>query len=437
VQFLVYASAIVVMLLILSMIIIVHEFGHFLVARFFGFQTPIFGFGLPFAGPHWVIGHRWGTEFRFHALLIGGYVAIPELGDETNLEEDLGVPLKPFRKFPIWQRILVACAGVAFNIISAYLIMVVMFFTLGQPVQPTVVHSLIKSNPIAMNAGMKAGDQIYSIEGSKVTSPDDAVHILTHHKAQQINIEVIREGQPQTISMTTNAQGKVGMALVSKGRAKWEPVDGGPLNILWLALVKLWTLSQSMLEAMGQLVTGIFSGGGGEKGAPSLGIQDLHGVFAVVKIGADIAQQDWTQLFVFTIMISLDIAIINIMPFPVLDGWHVVCFLLEGVRGKPLPEKPNAEIMKWGVITLLVLMALVTINDVSAWLQGKLNVKLDREEKGKPTIPANKPAESPPGDKQTGSGELEKGTENKAGTDETTGSPKQPEEPALTPGSAK
>src|SRR5262249_9657285 len=118
---------------------------------------------------------------------------------------------------------------------------------------------------------------------------------------------------------------------------------------------------------------------------------DLHGVFAVIKIGADIAEQDWTQLFSFTILISMDIAIINIMPFPVLDGWHIFCFLLEKVRGKPLPEKPNAEIMKWGVITLLVLMVLVTVNDVTAWLQGKLNIKLDKEDKGKITAPAPQP----------------------------------------------
>jgi regulator of sigma E protease len=390
------------MLGILSLIIIVHEFGHYLVARLFGFQTPVFGFGLPFlegvplVGKHWVIGHRWGTEFRVHALLMGGYVAIPELGDESSLQEELGgIALKPFRKFPIWQRVCVASAGVAFNIISAYLLMLVMFFTLGQPIQPTVVHSLIKDNPIAMNAGVKAGDQLYAIAGQKVLSPDDAVRILGGHKAQEIQLELVRNGERKEISLVTNARGKVGMALVSRGKAKWEPVEGDFFRVAGLAMARLWTLTVNMVEAIGQLFSGIFSGGGGEKG-PALGLQDLHGVFAVIKIGADIAQQDWTQLFIFTIMISMDIAIINIMPFPVLDGWHVLCFLLEKLRGKPLPEKPNAEIMKWGVITLLVLMVLVTVNDVSAWLQGKLNFKLDRDEKTKQSTPSGKQSSDVP-----------------------------------------
>jgi len=161
------------MLAILSVLILVHEAGHFFVARFFGFQTPVFGFGLPF-GPHWVLGRRWGTEFRIHACLLGGYVAIPELGDESNAkEENYGAPLKPFRKFPIWQRALVAFAGVGMNIVFAYLVMFVMLSSVGQPTQPTVVYSLIKENPIAANAGVTVGDRVTAVDGEKVETPGD------------------------------------------------------------------------------------------------------------------------------------------------------------------------------------------------------------------------------------------------------------------------
>src|SRR3984957_5734910 len=108
--FLLHSLGVFCMLGILSVLIIVHECGHFSVARLFGFQTPVFGFGLPF-GPHWTIGRKWGTEFRIHALLLGGFVLIPELGDESSIQENLSIELKPFRKFPIWQRALVAFAG--------------------------------------------------------------------------------------------------------------------------------------------------------------------------------------------------------------------------------------------------------------------------------------------------------------------------------------
>ena len=157
-EFIIQFLAVLLMLGILSVLIIVHELGHFSVARLFGFQTPVFGFGWPF-GPTWTIGKKWGTEFKLHALLIGGYVAIPELGDESSISKDAEgagyaeMELKPFRKFPVWQRALVALAGVTFNVIFAYFVMVAMLSILGEPVQPTVVYSLVKENPIAAQSG--------------------------------------------------------------------------------------------------------------------------------------------------------------------------------------------------------------------------------------------------------------------------------------------
>lgn len=386
--------AIVVMLAILSVLIIVHETGHFSIARMFGFQTPVFGFGLPF-GPHWVVGHRWGTEFRIHACLLGGYVAIPELGDESAGQETFGVPLKPFRKFPIWQRALVAFAGVGFNILFAYLIMLVMLLFLGQPSQPTVVQALIKENPIAASAGIKVGDQVVSVDSVKIAAPDDVIAYLTSHKSSPVEFEVLRDGKPTRISMQTNANGKVGMALISKGSVSYQKLELNIFQIAGLAAVKLWTLTINMLEAIGQLFSGLFSGGGGGGGPghPSFGIQDLHGVLAVVKIGADIAQQDWSQLFLFTIMISMDLAIINLVPWPALDGGHLAFMAIEAVRGRPMGDRAQGEIVKWGFISLFVLMAVVMFNDITALISGKLNIKMGKSEPSQST-PATDTAKS-------------------------------------------
>ncbi len=390
--------AIFVMLGILTAIIIVHECGHFSVARFFGFQTPVFGFGLPF-GPSWTIGTRWGTEFRVHACLLGGYVAIPELGDESNQEEAFGVPLKPFRKFPIWQRALVAFAGVGFNIIFAYIVMFGMYASLGEPTQPTVIYSLIKSNPIATDAGIKINDQLVAINEHKVKSPDEAVHLLVAHKLEPVKIEILRNGQPITFNVTTNKDGRVGMGLVSKGPVSYQKMEGNIFEIAWAALVRLWTLTYSMVEALGQMVSGIFSGGGGGAADPGhkFGLQDLHGVLAVIKIGADIAQQDWSQLFIFTIMISMDLAIINLLPWPALDGGHLAFMAVEAVRGRPMGEKSQGELVKWGFISLIVLMAVVMVNDITALVTGKLDMKKKKEERQERPAPDETPAPTTPG----------------------------------------
>jgi len=376
------------MLGILSLLIIVHEIGHFSVARLFGFQTPVFGFGLPF-GPYRVVGKRWGTEFRIYACLLGGFVAIPELGDESSgQEENFGVPLKPFRKFPIWQRMLVAFAGVGFNILFAWFVMLTMLVCLGQPTQPTVVHSLIKENPIAAQAGIKVGDQVLAVNGVRVTSPDDVVHYLVNHKQSEVQVDIQRQKQPMTLSMVTNRDGKVGMALISKGKTTYEPVSGNIIEIAGLAAVKLWTLTVNMLEALGLMLSGIFAGQS-EAGGPPVGLQELHGVLAVVKIGADIAQQDWTQLFLFTIMISMDLAIINLVPWPALDGGHLAFMGLEALRGRPMGERAQGEIVKWGFISLLLLMAVVMFNDVTALFAGKLNLKLNKDDTSQQAQPVN------------------------------------------------
>ncbi len=369
------------------MLIIVHECGHFSVARLFGFQTPVFGFGLPF-GPTWTIGKKWGTEFKVHACLVGGYVLIPELGDESAMQNNLDVPLKPFKKFPIWQRILVASAGVAFNVVFAYFVMIAMLTTLGEPSQATVVYALVKENPIAANAGIRTEDEIVRINGQFVGSPADAVKILTGHKNEEVKIELKRKvdekAEPITIAMKTNDAGKVGMALVGKGPVVYHKAEGENANVAWSAAKKLWSLSMSMFDALGQLVSGVWAGlthgGKNAQGQAVPGFQDIHGVLAVIKIGADIARQDWTQLFLFTVLISLDLAIVNILPIPPLDGMHVAVMLLEGVRGKPMNEKVHNEIVRWGFVSLLLLMALIMVNDLSALLTGKLDLKSKKQD---------------------------------------------------------
>lgn len=396
------AFAILLMLGILSVLIIVHEFGHFSVARFFKFQTPVFGIGLPF-GPYWVMGHRWGTEFRLHAALLGGYVAIPELGDETNAkEETYGVPLQPFRKFPIWQRALVAFAGVGFNIIFAWVVMFTMLSTVGEPVQNVVVKQLPPENPIAAQAGVLVGDKVVRINDKKVDTPDDVVGYLSKLPETKVTLHVLRNKQPIDLTMTTNAKGKVGMALITKGPVHYSKVDKNPLELSAMSSERLVKLTGNMVDALGMMFGNIASGITNPQakkvaGAPpQMGIEDLHGVLAVVKIGADIAKQDWSQLFLFTIMISMDLAIINLLPWPALDGGHLAFMAFEAVRGKPMEERHQGEIVKWGFLSLLLLMAVIMFNDVKALVTGKLDFKPEKEDQEisapAPTQGVNAPA---------------------------------------------
>jgi membrane-associated protease RseP (regulator of RpoE activity) len=401
------AFAIFTMLAILSVLIIVHECGHFLVARYFGFQTPVFGFGLPF-GPSWTVGKKWGTEFKIHACLLGGYVAIPELGDESNADA-FGPPEKPFRKFPIWQRALVAVAGVTFNVIFAYFICLVMVLSMGDPAYVVMAG---KPNPAKSPAGMagfRPGDIVLSVDGKPVTTEGEMIAEIKSHKNVEISVAVkrprtnedlekLQEFNPRksseadyknlenamealTLKVTPSDKGTIGLELMRKA-VSYKKIEGNPIEIAAYAGAKLNELTTQMVTQLGQMIEGLVRkafGVKGSSGSPDVGFQDLHGVLAVVVFGADVAQQDWTQLFIFTIMISMDLAIINLLPWPALDGGHLAFMCYEAIRGKPVEERTQGEIVKWGFLSLIVLMVVIMFNDVTALMTGKLSFKAMKE----------------------------------------------------------
>jgi membrane-associated protease RseP (regulator of RpoE activity) len=393
--------AILVMLAILSVLIIVHEFGHWSVARLFGFQTPVFGFGLPF-GPHKALGRKWDTEFRVYPFcLVGGFVAIPELGDESNAtEQNYGVPIKPFRKFPIWQRALVAFAGVAFNMIFAWILTFTMLSAFGEPSQPVVVVALPADNPIAANAGVKKGDKVLAVDDTQVDTPQTIVKYLSARPSTRVVLHLDRKGQKVDLPVTTNENGKVGMALEPYGSVRYKPVHGGPIKMITGTTSYLAQITGTMLDSIGQMVQGAFQphhGKAGKASAPHLGFEDFHGALAVIAMGAAIAQLDWSQLFLFTILISMDLALINLLPWPALDGFHLAAMGLEAVRGKPMEERAQSEIVKWGFVSLLVLMALIMVNDVRSIIKGDFALSKFKHEDFDPDKDSKDSARSAPG----------------------------------------
>jgi RIP metalloprotease RseP len=197
--------------------------------------------------------------------------------------------------------------------------------------------------------------------------------------------------------MTPNKDGKVGMGLSPK--VQYVKIEGSPIDVATIAATELTNSTGQMVNSIGSLFQGVFNkivspNAKSKDGKPQPGIESFHGVIAVVKIGADFAKEDWRQLFMFTILISMDLAIVNLLPWPALDGGHLAFMLLEAVRGKPMEERAQGEIVKWGFLSLIALMVVVLVNDVSAWVHGDLDFK-KKDAKPKPSISAPKPALNP------------------------------------------
>lgn len=383
------------MLGVLGILIIVHECGHFLTARLFGFQTPVFGVGLPF-GPYLSLGRRWNTEFRLYAAFLGGFVAIPELGDESNAtasSEAFGCTLNPFKKFPIWQRALVAVAGVTFNVIFAYLLMIVMFVSVGRPMNATFCKDYDVSNPIAKNAGIMPGDKIVSIDGHPIQTSEEVIAYLGSRKSTPVLFHLEREAKPIDLTVTTNARGRVGMMLESKATG-YFPVEGGPVAVVTTAAAELTDKSRLMVMGLAQMVQGLMPDFGPKQAnaAPKAKVTDLHGVLAVISIGSQMLQDDWRSIFMFTIMISMDLAFINLLPWPALDGGHLMFMLIEALRGgKPIEERAHGEMVRWGFLSLIALMVLVMANDVTALMSGQLNMKAMKKQQEEQSKKDTKP----------------------------------------------
>lgn len=452
------------MLALLSVLVLVHELGHFGVARFLGFKVSRFGFGLPF-GPT-LFERKFGDlKVCIHALLLGGYVSFPDDDPECDLPED---DPGRFANKEIWKRFLVVIAGVTANVFIAYLL--VLFVALGSGKMPSgnynvFVNDIQKGQQYAASSiGMKPNDKILEVNGININSPyqftnivqkskkfdgyvehskidgyenklitlnpqlknyqenkplpsgltlqlpestyekgikisEDKIKALYGYKpsgykltesqiklrdsldeknnlvtdgnisifdiavaksdnAHPVNITVLRDGEKiQLPSAYPNKEGLIGIKL------QMEEIKVNSQGFL-PAVKESWNYLYKNTEFMLKGLYLLFSG--------KIPISEMHGIVAITKIGSDMIEKKgiWDGLLL-TALISMDLAIVNLLPIPALDGGHVIFLLLEKLRGRPLEERIQENIAKISFFFLIGLMILIVLNDVVALITDK------------------------------------------------------------------
>ena len=388
----------IVVLSLLSIMIIVHEFGHWIVARKLGFQTPVFGFGLPFGG-HIRLGKWKDTEFRFHWFVLGGYVAIPELGDETNEEMLKEMPeLKSMKSFPVWKRACVASAGVAFNILFAYLTCLIMVATIGLPSSKgnVVVTNLLdapaesggveyKPNSIAKNAGIETGDIILKANHILINKPTDLVEIVMSSPGKEILLKIKRpyiENEKRKfdilrIKVMPSKEGVIGVGLGFAGAGEYEKPSRNPLEWIVQAFQILLDWTINMVIGLGIMIANLL--GFSPKGVPKIGTDDLHGIIAIVSVFAQAITIDSREIYRWTALISMNLAIVNLLPIPALDGGHLLFMGIEKLRGRKLAESIQQRAIQTGFFLLIALMVFVLFNDIKGLVVGKFNMLQERK----------------------------------------------------------
>jgi regulator of sigma E protease len=344
-------------ILVVGVIILVHEFGHFIAARAVGIRVDRFSIGF---GPKIVSIQRGETDYRISWVPLGGYVKMAGMIDESmENPEDAGFdPADPrlFMNKTGPQKLLVVSAGVIMNMVLAALVLWGVYATRGVPSLPDKVGTVI-DHPIAgfpaAKAGLLRGDRIVAIDGSPVETWPDLLKAISSRPGESIRVEIERGSEHMALDLATRAEGQRGKKIGKIGitpMLQYEKMGVGRAFLYGIEGTK--TILFRTAQSIWLLISGHAS------------VKDLAGPVGIAKMTGESARQGFSELLELLALISVNIGFLNILPIPALDGGHLVLVLIEGVRRRPLSTKLKLWIQQVGMILLLLLMAVVVFGDV-------------------------------------------------------------------------
>ncbi len=350
-------------LLVLGPLVTIHELGHYLVGRWFGVKADVFsiGFGKELTG--WT--DRRGTRWRVSALPLGGYVQFA--GDMNPAsqpsEEWLALPAeernKTFQAKPLWQRALIVAAGPLTNLLLAIAVFAAFNLAMGKPDAAAVVGHFAPQSA-ARDAGMKPGDLIVAMDGDPIRDFLDVQERTLIYPGKRVTVEVERAGERISIPVTigdvtmTDTMGnkqRVGLLGIA---TEQKYVAVGPVEAVALSVRQTRMILTSMVTGLGQIVTGERS------------VKELGGPIKIAQYSGERLSQGPIAFVSLVAMISINLAFINLLPIPALDGGHLAFYAAEAVRRKPLGLRSQEWAFRTGVAFVLALMLFVTINDIAS-----------------------------------------------------------------------
>jgi membrane-associated protease RseP (regulator of RpoE activity) len=345
-------------LAILAGLIVVHEAGHFLAATGQGIRVSGFSVGF---GPALLQRRRRGVLYALRAIPLGGYVSFPDDDPDSDLSSD---DPNLLRNRPLRQRALVIAAGVLANLLLAWLVLVAQGVVVGIPAGVSTTAGVlvagVQAGQPAALAGLRAGDRIVAVEqgglGGGEAAVQDLVERIRQAPGQTLALEAERDGQRLRLRLTPAALGgvgRIGAQLQANGTEVFRR-PRGPLEPLRQANHDLLTLTTRTVRGFVTLLTHFGETAG-----------QVSGPVKIVEMGASLARQGGASLFLYTALISINLAVLNALPLPMLDGGQFALLLLEGLRGRPLPERFQMAFMQSGFVFLVGLSLVLIVKDTS------------------------------------------------------------------------
>jgi len=351
------------MIILLGVLIFAHEFGHFIMAKKSGVGVLKFSLGF---GPK-IFGKKIGeTEYLLSAIPLGGYVKLLGESDVEGLSEE--EQQRSFSKQPIFKRVMIVAAGPAFNFLLAIVIFTIVYMV-GIPTLTSEIGT-VQENSAAGEAGLKQGDVIIAIDGERISRWNRLAETISASEGRTLKISLNRNGVGQDLTITPKLQKsknifgeevdsyKLGISPAS--RTVIERLN--PLEAGWTSLKQTWMISKLTVVSLVKMMEGVVSP------------KTLGGPILIAQMAGTQAREGIIPFILFMALLSINLAVLNLLPVPVLDGGHLLFYFIEMVKGSEVSVKWREMANQVGFVLLIILMIFVFMMDID-----RLNIKAVNE----------------------------------------------------------
>jgi regulator of sigma E protease len=342
-------------LVVLGVLVFVHEFGHYAAARWRGVHVEVFSIGFGKAIATWR--DRVGTVWKLAWLPLGGYVKLhgqERAEDVSNEVRASWIAGRTFHDKGVGSRAIVVAAGPIANFLLAIVLFVLLFATAGRPIIIPIATGVLPGSA-AERAGLAVNDRILSIAGEPIKSFEDIQRIISAHPGDKLVVSVKRDGKAMDVPVTTDSREvggrKVGMLGISGGQMEFQQLSL-PQAIVG-GVEQTWQVASDTIVGVAQMITG------------QRGTEDLGGPLRIAQLSGQVAELGLGSLVSFIAVLSVNLGLINLFPIPVLDGGHLLFYLAEAIRGRPIPPRAQEYGFRAGLALLAGLFILATWNDLA------------------------------------------------------------------------
>jgi len=352
---------------VLGILVFIHELGHYLAARWRGVRVEAFSIGFGRSIMSWT--DRRGTVWKLGWLPLGGYVKLHGQERPEDVPPEVRarwIPGQTFHEKSVGSRAIVVAAGPLANFLLAAVLFAGLTVILGEPVESSVVGAVVQGSP-ADQAGIKPGDRLEQIAGLPTHGFDDILDIVSSRPGADLPVLLRRDGADLTLhvhALSKQVDGRMIGQIGIASEPEYRPV--GPLVAIGDGFKQMVSVSGQTLSGVWQIVIG------------KRGTEELGGVIRIAQLSGHVAQLGIASMVTFIAVLSINLALINLFPIPILDGGHLLFYLAEFIRGRPLPARAQEYSFRAGLAVILSLVVFSAWNDLSRlgvvrWVAGLIS----------------------------------------------------------------